>query len=171
MAKPFDLFHLDGERGLRGGERQLLYLAAALRARGHRNTVVCRGGSPLEAEARRQDFAVESLPFFMEWDPLSAWKLRRLVRSAQRPVLHAHTAHAAALAACAGPWAGLPWVAHRRVDFELSGWLSRRLKYDRAGRVVAVSGAIARILERSGVPSARISVVHDGLPVGRRERE
>ena len=31
---PLTVFHLDGERGLRGGERQLLYLAEWLRARG-----------------------------------------------------------------------------------------------------------------------------------------
>jgi glycosyltransferase involved in cell wall biosynthesis len=169
MDNSFHIFHLDGERGLRGGERQLLYLAAALRARGHRNTVVCRRGSPLEAEARRQGFATESLPYLMEWDPISAWGLRRLARRAARPVLHGHTAHAAALAALAASWSGLPWVAHRRVDFELSGGLSRRLKYGRAGRVVAVSRAIAAILERAGVPPARIAVVPDGLPVGKDE--
>jgi glycosyltransferase involved in cell wall biosynthesis len=167
---PLDLFHLDGERGLRGGERQLLYLAASLRARGHRNTVVCRRASPLEAEAKRQDFRTETLPYLMEWDPLSALKLSWLARRARRPILHAHTAHAAALAALAGSAARLPWVAHRRVDFELSGSFSRRLKYDSAGRVVAVSRAIAGILERSGVPSSHIAVVPDGLPVGTEER-
>ncbi|MBI5241588.1 MAG: glycosyltransferase [Elusimicrobia bacterium] len=169
MDSSFDIFHLDGERGLRGGERQLLYLAAALRARGHRNTIVCRRGSLLEAEARRQGFAAEALPYLMEWDPVSAWKLRRLARGAARPILHGHTAHAAALAALAAAWGGLPWVAHRRVDFELSGGLSRRLKYDRAGRVVAVSRAIAGLLERAGVPAARVAVVPDGLPVGAEE--
>lgn len=169
MDKSFDIYHLDGERGLRGGERQLLYLAAALRSRGHRNTIVCRRGFPLEAEARRQGFAVETLPYLMEWDPVSAWMLRRLARRAERPVLHGHTAHAAALAALAASWGGPTWVAHRRVDFELSGGLSRRLKYDRAGRVVAVSRAIAAILERAGVPAARVAVVPDGLPVGRAE--
>jgi glycosyltransferase involved in cell wall biosynthesis len=170
MREPWHIFHLDGERGLRGGERQLLYLAAALRARGHRNTVVCRRGSDLEAEARRQGFLTVSLPYLWEWDPFSAWKLSRLARSARRPVLHAHTAHAAALAAFASPLSGLPWVAHRRVDFELSGRLSRRLKYDRAGRVVAISQAIAGMLERCGIPPSRIAVVPDGLPVGDKER-
>ena len=42
METCWDIFHIDGESGLRGGERQLLYLAASLRAAGHRNTVVCR---------------------------------------------------------------------------------------------------------------------------------
>jgi len=170
MDKSWDIFHLDGERGLRGGQRQLLYLAAALRARGHRNTVVCRRASPLESEARRHGFQTVSLPYLWEWDPFSAWKLARLARRARRPVLHAHTAHAAALAGLAGGLGGLPWVVHRRVDFELSGRLSRRLKYDRAGRVVAVSRAIAGILERSGVPPSRIAVVPDGLPIGTTER-
>ena len=126
MDKSWDIFHLDGERGLRGGQRQLLYLAAALRARGHRNTVVCRRASPLESEARRHGFQTVSLPYLWEWDPFSAWKLARLARRARRPVLHAHTAHAAALAGLAGGLGGLPWVVHRRVDFELSGRLSRR---------------------------------------------
>ncbi len=170
MKESWHVFHLDGERGLRGGERQLLYLAAALRARGHRNTVVCRRASLLEAEARRQGFQTVSLPYLWEWDPFSAWKLAHLARRSRNPVLHAHTAHTAALAAFAGPLGGLPWVAHRRVDFELSGRLSRRLKYDRAGRVVAVSRAIAGILERSGVPPSRIAVVPDGLPIGVAER-
>jgi glycosyltransferase involved in cell wall biosynthesis len=169
MREPWHVFHLDGERGLRGGQRQLLYLAAALRARGHGNTVVCRRGSELEAEARRQGLPAVSLPYLWEWDPFSAWKLAQLARRARRPVLHAHTAHAAALAAFASPLGRLPWVAHRRVDFELSGRLSRKLKYDRAGRVVAVSRAIAAILEHAGVPPSRIAVVPDGLPVGATE--
>ena len=169
MEKSWDIFHLDGERGLRGGERQLLYLAAALRARGHRNTVVCRRGSPLEAEARRLGLRTETLPYWLEWDPVSSWKLARLARRARRPVLHAHTAHTAALACVASRLGNLPWVAHRRVDFEPSGALSRRLKYDGAGRVAAVSGAIRDILKRAGVPGERIAVVPDALPVGAQE--
>ena len=169
METCWDIFHIDGESGLRGGERQLLYLAASLRAAGHRNTVVCRAGSPLEAETRRQGFAAAALPFLMEWDPVSAWRLARLAGGARRPVLHAHTAHAAALACLAGAWKGLPWVAHRRVDFETGNPLSRRLKYGRAGRVVAVSRAVAGLLTGAGIAPAKIAVVPDGLPVGARE--
>ncbi|MDD5658004.1 MAG: glycosyltransferase [Elusimicrobia bacterium] len=169
MENCWDVFHVDGERGLRGGQRQLLYLAAALRAAGHRNTVVCRAGSPLQAQARRQGLAVETLPFLMEWDPVSAWRLARLAARARHPVLHAHTAHAAALACMAGAWTGVPWVAHRRVDFKTLNPLSRRLKYDRAGRVAAVSRAVAALLEAAGTPPGRIAVVPDGLPVDEEE--
>jgi len=156
------VFHVDGEAGLRGGERQLLYLAAALRARGGQGVVYARGGSELAAEAARQGLAVRTLPFLGEWDPVSAARLGAAARR-EGAVIHAHTGHAAGLAALAS-LSGAPWVAHRRVDFAV-GALSARLKYARAGRVIAVSEAIARILREAGVPAERVAVVCDGLPV------
>ena len=133
---PSILYHVDGERGLRGGERQLLYLACALRARGRRGVVYARAGGELEAEARRLGLETRSLPFLASWDPLSA---ARLARDARREgaLIHAHTAHAAGLAALAS-LAGVRFVAHRRVDFPVGG-PSAALKYGRARAVVAVS--------------------------------
>ena len=156
------LFHVDGERGFRGGERQLLYLAAALRARGRRNVVYCRSGEELEAEARRQGFETRALPFFGEWDPLSACRLAADARR-EGAVIHAHTGHAAGLGGLAS-LGGVPFVAHRRVDFPV-GFLARTFKYGRAGKTVAVSTAIAGILRDAGLPKEKISVVTDGLPV------
>ena len=155
------LFHIDGERGYRGGERQLLYLAAALRARGRRNVVYCRAGGELEAEARRQGFETRSLPFLNEWDPVSAWRLASDARR-ENAVIHAHTGHAAGIAALAA-LRGSSFVAHRRVDFGV-GTAARALKYGRAGKTIAVSEAIAKILRAAGLPEAKIAVVPDGLP-------
>lgn len=165
----FDVFHLDGERGLRGGERQLLYLACALRARGHRSVVVCRSSAPLGAQAKRLGLEVLPAAFAMEWDPVSALALARACRRARRPILHAHTAHAASISALAGQLAGIPQVVHRRVDFALAGGLSRRFKYDPAQRVVAVSEAIRGVLIGSGIDSRKIEVVPDGLPTDAEE--
>ncbi|MCM2304934.1 MAG: glycosyltransferase, partial [Elusimicrobia bacterium] len=151
MMKPRPIYHLDAEPGLRGGERQLLYLAAALRARGRRNVVCARRGGELEAEARRQGF---------ETARASAAVVLR-ARS-DGGIVHAHTGHAAGTAALAA-WAGLPVVAHRRVDFPVSG-LSARWKYGAAGKVVCVSGAIADIMKAAGTPASRLAVIPDGLP-------
>ena len=161
MTRRSTLFHVDSERGFRGGERQLLYLAAALRARGRRSVVYGRAGGELLVEAARQGFEVRSLPFLSEWDPVSAW---RLAADAKREgaVIHAHTGHAAAVGALAA-LGGAPFVAHRRVDFAV-GALARALKYGRAGKTVAVSSAIAGILRGAGLPADRIAVVPDGLP-------
>lgn len=153
MTRRSTLYHLDGERGFRGGERQLLYLAAALRARGRRNVVYCRAGEELETEAKRQGFEVR---------PLS---LLRVLKDARREgaVVHAHTGKTAGFGMMAR-LAGIPFVAHRRVDFSV-GFVASRLKYGLAAKTVAISNAIADILKVSGLPDSNISVVPDGLPV------
>lgn len=166
MTRRSTLFHVDGERGLRGGERQLLYLAAALRARGRRNVVYCRAGQELEDEARRLGFEVRALPFLGEGDLFSGVKLAADARR-ENAVVHAHAAHAAGACAFAS-LAGVPFVAHRRVDFPV-GALARMLKYGLAARTIAVSEAIARILRECGLPKDRIAVVPDGLPVDAEE--
>ena len=129
MKRRSTLYHLDGERGFRGGERQLLYLAAALRARGRRNVVYCRAGGELEAEARRQGFEVR---------PLSTFGLMKDARR-EGAVVHAHTGRTAGFAV----WsrlASIPFVAHRRVDFPV-GFVASRWKYGLAAKTVAVSSA------------------------------
>jgi glycosyltransferase involved in cell wall biosynthesis len=161
------IWHVDGERGFRGGERQLLYLACALRARGHRNVVVCRGGSELEAASKERGLETRSLPFLCEWDPLTAALLRSWT-SGPGHILHAHTAHAAALTSLAARFGGAPSVAHRRVDFS-TGSLSARFKYGSAAKVVAVSGAIAKVLEADGFKGA--AVVPDAIPASVKECE
>ncbi len=150
---PPPIYHLDREPGFRGGERQLLYLAAALRARGRRNVVCSRPGSELEAEARRQGFETLAAPALG-----LVWRARR-----EGAIIHAHTGHAAGTAALAA-WAGVPAVSHRRVDFAVSG-LSARLKYGAAAKIVCVSKAIAGIMKAAGAPEDRLAVIPDGLPV------
>ncbi len=160
MKKP-PVFHVDGERGLRGGERQLLYLAAALRARGRRGVICARAGGELSSQAAHQGFEVRTYPFLGEWDPLTAARLAAAARH-EGALLHAHTGHAAGVCALAS-LSGARWLAHRRVDFPVSAF-SARLKYGRAGAVVAVSGAIAKILREAGVPNTKLSVAPDGIP-------
>jgi glycosyltransferase involved in cell wall biosynthesis len=166
MTKPRAIFHLDGAAGLRGGERQLLYLAAALRARGRRSVVYARRDGELAREASRLALEVRALPFAGEWDLVSA---ARLAAAAKRDaaIVHAHTAHAVGLGALAS-LAGTPLVAHRRVDFPVSV-MSARLKYGRAGKIVCVSKAIAEIMKTAGVPAEKLSVVPDGLPTDKTE--
>lgn len=159
------IFHLDDELGFRGGERQLLYLASALRAAGHDNIVCCRGGSALEPEARRQGFDVLVLPFAYEFDLVSARLLARAAKRRSRPVIHAHTGHTVGIAAACRLFGGPPAIAHRRGASRLRGGFSRWLKYDRVARVVAVSHAIEEILTRGGLAARRIAVVPDCIPV------
>jgi glycosyltransferase involved in cell wall biosynthesis len=121
----------------------------------------------LARAAKREGFETLYLPFLGEWDPVSAWRLRRAAaRARHRPILHAHTAHAAALAYLASLWGGPKRLVHRRVDFHLNGSLSRRFKYDSSPKIAAVSAEIRRVLAEDGVDPSRIAVVHDMIPWG-----
>jgi glycosyltransferase involved in cell wall biosynthesis len=77
-------------------------------------------------------------------------------------VVHVHDPHAAAAALWIGSSASRLF-ASRRVDFSLRGPLSR-WKYGRCRRVIAVSRAVARVLEGDGLPAARVRVVYEGVP-------
>jgi glycosyltransferase involved in cell wall biosynthesis len=151
--KPRPIYHCDLEPGLRGGELQLLYLAAALRNRGRENVIRAKRGGELEAKARQMGFVTSSQSVL----PL-------MIRArAEGAIIHGHTGHAAGTAAVAA-WLGIPSVSHRRVDFPVTG-LSARFKYAAAKKVICVSKAIAEIMKAAGTPENKLAVIPDGLPV------
>ena len=166
-AVSYRVLHVDTERGWRGGERQALWLARALARRGCVSIVAARGGEPLEARAEEQGLrVVECNPSF-EVDPRAALRLRRDIRAHDINVVHAHTAHAVAVGALATIGTSVRLVVARRVDFPLRSNAGTRWKYGRADAIIAISNAVARVLERSGIPRRRIHVVPDGVDTER----
>jgi glycosyltransferase involved in cell wall biosynthesis len=152
--------HVDSARGWRGGQNQVLLSALGLRERGHHVAVLCRTGGVLEARAREAGVEVRGVPFRGDLWPAAAWRLRGLLRSFAPDVVHAHDPHAVSAALLAGGGGRL--VATRRVDFAVRGALSRR-KYRSCARVIAVSRAIARVLEGT-LASGKVRVVYEGVP-------
>jgi glycosyltransferase involved in cell wall biosynthesis len=161
------VLHVDTERGWRGGERQTLWLAGELARRGYASPVAARGGEPLAQRAAESGLDVVECNPASEIDPRSAWRLREAIRERAIDIVHAHTAHAVAVAALATLGTGIPMVVARRVDFPLRSNVGTRWKYGRAAVIVAVSRAVAAVLERGGVEAARIRVVPDGVDVRR----
>jgi hypothetical protein len=66
------VLHVDTERGWRGGERQVLWLARALARKGHRSIVAARRGEPLAARAAEADLPVVFANPLTELDPFAA---------------------------------------------------------------------------------------------------
>lgn len=161
------VLHIDTERGWRGGERQTLWLARELARRGHGSIVAARAGEPLAARACAEGVDVVPCNPASEIDPRAAIALRRVIREQRVDVVHAHTAHAVAVAALATVGTAVPFVVSRRVDFPLRRNVGTRLKYGRAAVFIAISQAVARVLESSGIERARIAVVPDGVDVHR----
>lgn len=161
------VLHVDTERGWRGGERQLLWLAEALQRQGHLNYVAARPGELLAKRARQRGMPTVSCRPAGEADVVAAMRLRRMLRLLSVDVVHAHTAHALALAALATVGRPVPVVAARRVDFPLRSNAPTRWKYARASIVVAVSDAVRDVLLRGGMAPDRVTVVHDGVDLER----
>ena len=166
METRITAFHLDDGKELRGGQRQLLYLVKELNLLGHDNTVVCRENSPLHMAAQRKGFKTLTLPYFFEWDPVSALLLRRKLKSLPTgqfpPVLHSHTSHSAAVSWLASAGLDCVRVAHRRVDF-IPGSFAARFKYGKAHGVIAISAAVKDILLQADVPEEKVAVVNSTI--------
>jgi L-malate glycosyltransferase len=161
------VLHVDTEHGWRGGERQVLWLASELARRGHGSIVAARAGEPLTDRARAAGLTVVECSPSWELDMGAAWRLRRAIVEQRINVVHAHTAHAVAVGALATLGTGIPLVVARRVDFRLRSNAGTRWKYGRAAVIIAVSKAVAAVLERDGIAPHRIRVVPDGIDLSR----
>ncbi len=158
------VMHVDTAATWRGGQNQVLLTACGQAARGHDVVLACRRGGVLEARAREAGVAVHALPFHGDLWPPAVRGLVRALREVLPDVLQLHDPHAVGNGVVAAGLAGaVPTVATRRVDFPLHGPLSR-WKYRRCRRVIAVSRAIASVLEADGFPRERLSLVYEGVP-------
>jgi glycosyltransferase involved in cell wall biosynthesis len=166
-AVNYRVLHVDTERGWRGGERQALWLATELANRGHGSIVAARRGEPLIARAAEHGLEVVDCNPRSEIDLVAAQGLRRAIRKHEINIVHAHTAHAVAAGAIATLGTSIPLIVARRVDFALRKNAGTRWKYGRAVAIIAISNAVARILENGGIGRDRLHVVPDGVDMHR----
>ena len=158
------LLHVDTAPTWRGGQNQVLLTARGCALRGHSVAVACRAGGALESRLREASIETHPIAFRGDLSPLAALALAHAMRVFRPEVVHLHDPHAISAGLMASRLqGGGRLVATRRVDFPLHGSLSRR-KYRSCARVIAVSRAIAAILEGSGIPASRVRLVYEGVP-------
>lgn len=145
--------HIDAGREMRGGQWQVLRLLEGLVQAGHDPLLLARGGSPLLEMAVGRKLAAR---------PLGIAALLR--ESSAAALVHAHDGRSHALAAVV---ARAPLMVSRRVAFPIRGSAASRWKYARARHYLAVSEHVRGILLEAGVPPEKITVVYDGVPVGK----
>lgn len=104
------------------------------------------------------------------FDPRILLELRRLVRDVRPDLLHLHLEQAVVLGLLVARWAKIPAIVHEHGGIMTMRWYRmcvRRL-LPRAARVIAVSHAVARCLQREhAFDSTSIDVVHNGIPLKR----
>ena len=165
--------HVDTARTWRGGQYQALLTVLGLRRRGQRAALAAQPRGELFRRAA-EGGDLHPLALWGDLDLHAAWRLSRLVRDLAPDVIHAHDAHAVAVASLARTLAGRraapPLVASRRVDFHLRGSAFSHWKYRQVDRFICASSAIRDMLAADGVPPGRTTVVHEGIDIDRIER-
>lgn len=168
------VLHVASGREWRGGQRQVWLLARELARLGLPQRVVTGAGSELAHRLEASGVPVRAVRWRAGLDPRVLPALRAETRNGPS-LIHAHDAHALALAALASWGRSIPLVVTRRVDFPLR----RPGPWRRAERVIAISEAVARVLRTDGIDPSRIVVVRSGVdleaaeaavPIGLRAR-
>lgn len=167
MNEGIIVFHLDDSSNLRGGERQVLYLAKELLELGIENYIVGKKNSPLVENSKKYSIPTITLPYLFEFDIISAVLLARKIKAINKNkknvILHTHTGHTPTIALLTKLFIDAKIVVHRRVDFKLNNPFSK-IKYSNADAIIVISNAIKEILESFKIPSSKIFLIPDSIP-------
>ncbi len=154
--------YVDLEQEWRGGQNQALLTLRGLREMGHSAELVAVKGSAL---ARRAE--AEGVPAHLVERHARRLRttllLRRLLAQRKFDVLHVNEPHALTAAWLAGAHRMVPLIISRRVGYPLQENRISLGRYRAAQRIVANSQFVAKAVMASGLPTDRISVVHEGV--------
>jgi glycosyltransferase involved in cell wall biosynthesis len=163
-ARRLTILHVDPERGLGGGERQVLGLLTHLAATGHQQRLAADPRGRIAPLATELGIPVAALAIRNHLDVLAARRLAGLLARERYDILHLHTARAHAMTAFLGMLPGVSRVVTRRMDYRLrGGWYTRRLYNHEVQAVVAISDGVRAALIASGVEPAHIHLVPSGV--------
>ena len=154
-----------------GAERHVVDLVLALQREGHAVTVACSVSGSLAESLEAARIPVHPLVGEIVKRRVSlpyALGLRKLLRGERFDLVHAHVYSSAASSALATVGAGTPLVVTEHTEALWQGTNGRLFSfwmYRRVAHVIAVSDAIRRrLIERDGVPPAKITVVPNSVP-------
>jgi glycosyltransferase involved in cell wall biosynthesis len=161
------ILHVDSERGMSGGEVQVLGLVRHLAAAGDRQAVAADPRGGLARAAAALGVAVLPLRIRNHLDVVAGRRLAGLLASGGYDIVHFHTARAHAMSAFIGR-SPARRIVTRRMDYRLRGGSYARWLYNRGtDAVVAISEGVRSALVASGVRADRIVVVPSGVDVTR----
>jgi glycosyltransferase involved in cell wall biosynthesis len=157
------ILHVETGRHFLGGPQQVIYLVDALAARGIDNLLVCPPGSGIDTVARQHGIRVHNLFCAGDLDLPFAYRLTQFIKAEKPDLVHCHSRRGAdVLGGLASSFADVPAVVSRRVDnTELR--LVAGLRYRPFRKVIAISAAIADVLEERGIESSRMEVIRDAV--------
>lgn len=158
---------------LRGGQRQVHYLARALAHTPDMTALTaCPASGQLAETLAAAGLPLLALPGRSPFSPFLWAGLERGLAAFPPDIVHTHDANAATLGALYKVLRGRVRLVHsRRVSYPLRPG-PRLWKYRMADAVVGVSREIADGVIRAGIPASRVRAIHSGIdPARYRPRE
>lgn len=164
--QPIKVIHLDTAGTWRGGQQQAIYLFSAMLKRGFKTLFICQPDSVVEEYCRKQDLPVKSVRMLGEFDLLAGFKIAVIARRGKYNIIHAHSAHALALALwCKLFYRNVRVVGTRRVDFDLRKNPFSRFKYktDWVEKIICASHWIEEVMIANGISPAKLLTIQSGV--------
>lgn len=109
-----------------------------------------------------------------------AKRMADLVREHGYELLHAHTPRTAMIASLASKWTGKPWIyhVHSPASRDCERWISNRINalterrsLTNCSHLICVSNSLREELITQGFPGDSVTVVHNGVPAIRPQRD
>ncbi|MEO2069257.1 MAG: glycosyltransferase family 4 protein [Desulfurobacteriaceae bacterium] len=153
------ILHVNTEKGWRGGEQQLFYLAKGLSKFGIKSVVACKVNEELERRCKEE--GIETIP-------LSGNQLEDITRISiigrEFDIIHAHSAKTHTIVAFSKKFHKRKVVYTRRVDFVPKNNSLTKLKYKLTDKIVAISECVKNILkENLKLEENKIEVIYSSV--------
>jgi glycosyltransferase involved in cell wall biosynthesis len=158
------VLYVDLEREWRGGQSQAWLTLRGLRERKHEVELLAAQDSPLAKRVAAAGISVHQVPRL----GLRGWAARalhRLIAGGRFEIVHLNEPHALTAAWLAKAYRRLPLLLSRRIGFPLQKNLVSQARYRAVERFVANSKDVAQSLMNSGIATARLSIVNEGVEI------
>ncbi len=172
MSLPLRIMQMTHQGDFGGSTNSITYLTGGLADRGHEVWLCCRRESLLYERFSGHD-RVQLIPFEFGRSPLALSRslaIARLAKERSIEIINSHASVDRHLTIMARRlFGGRFRLIHTRRNVPLSSGGRLQGQYYGFGtdRVIGVSAAVADGMIRGGLPSERVSVVHNGLPLER----
>lgn len=173
-GRTLHVLHLINGEHFAGAERVQDLLALRLPEYGVEVAFACMKPGQFAAVRQSRDARLWEVPMRGRIDLRPVARLAGLVRSAKFDLLHTHTARGALIGRLVSLWTGVPMIHHMHspaaadTTHRLRNWVnvaSERLSLRGVRAVIAVSESLGRYARGMGLPTSKVFVVHNGVPV------
>lgn len=156
---------LDLGKQMRGGQRQVLYLARHLQnIPGFEPHIVAPEASPLPGRAREWSIPCSTIPAASDLNPVNILSFFKLLKKIRPNVIHTNDAKGASLGSLAKSASrhDFKLIHSRRVSYSpKKGWSTK--KYAMGDMIVGVSKEICQAMTGCGIDERKTRVIHSGI--------